>query len=629
MSPARTARVLAATLLALGGCTIAPSGPALEAPKADRIYVFFPAGNQVTEGLVSGRGFPGAIPERATHVQISSYSTGFEAVVPVNDDGSFEFRVVAISGNFLEFRAATSASAEEVGAPTFIEVPATVLPRPKWLCCADTRTCQDEFERENNDPCPSPAPGVRSCMVDADCAVFENQYLVFPEGSVQITPPSAEGAVTIEGQVEPNLLVYLSNLGKSAVGTGLDEEERKLRGFENPGVNRTQISDEDGRFLFAGVPAVADDEIVIQLEDLNGYTSPAYALLVPDPPLAGVDVLGVFPWQPLTNGAMGRVAVRISPYGADGRGICPNAPEAQDGLELCVSGGLTHDMVELTRAQLDRPDDVAFALAPQPATLTEGLPHNRGIEGNVRSEALDLFVVVDMSAAAARDDPNGLVFDALRSYVRYLRARDRVGIVTFGTGNVLLQQGLSADRDGVLRTVDALAGQPRSGETALMAAVQLAAEELRSRRERRPGRVAVITFDPPDGTPEIARAALDQVLDLVEPNPLEAFDGFPVDVAYVDPKGTAPTLLELDDLSDFTRGLGITVQNINSLEDALADLRGDQVGSFILLYDMMIPADVGKAGTVFLDLRVTLPGANGSRETSYRGPLRIANAPNP
>ncbi|MEL6184328.1 MAG: VWA domain-containing protein, partial [Myxococcota bacterium] len=302
-----------------------------------------------------------------------------------------------------------------------------------------------------------------------------------------------------------------------------------------------------------------------------------------------------------------------------------------DGLELCMSGGLTHSMVQITRAQLDREADPGFALQPKAAATSATLPHNRGIEGNVRSKSLDLFVVLDLTAAAARDDPDGFTFDAARSYVRYLRARDRAGIVTFGPEGVQLWSNLTTDRSALDRTLANLASAPRSGEASLFEATELAARQLSARTSRNPGRIVVLTFDPPSGSEEEAREGLDQVLDLVERNPLAAFDGFTVDVVYVSPApvGSSPTADFLNDLAVFTRGQRVEVPNANTLEESLANLRGDQVGSFILLYDMTIPADVGKAGTVFLDVSVSIPGSDGPRVTSYRGPLRIANAPNP
>ena len=607
------------------GCTIVPSGSDMPPPNADAILVFYPSGTQLQEGLVLGLGRAGAVPPEFSHVQVESFPTGNSAVVPVESDGRFAFRIAAISGDILEFRGATSAQANILGAPVFLRVPPSIEPVPSFICCPDTNTCQTEFDRDNQVPCPPPSASIVTCFVDADCGIFENEFLPLREDQLSVSPPNDLGLVTVEGQVVPNVLVTLDNRGKSTLAVGVSEEEARRRGLLDPGIQRTIISDENGQFRFESVPAIADDELILQLFDLRGFRSPPYAFLVPDPELVGVDVLDVFPWQPLTAGETGRVAIRIVPFGADGRGICPNDLSDPDGLELCVSGGLRHEMITFTSAQLDQQNDPAFALNPVESPTDTNTPHNRGIEGHVRAQAQRIFLVLDMSLDAELKDPNRLAFTAIRSYVRFLRSSDKVGIVTFADQTTVWTQP-TLDRQLLDATLLNISQSRREGSGTLFDGVTAAANNLSTPSERNPGRIVLVTFAPPAGTPEEARSDLDRVLDLVVPNQREAFEGFKVDVVGVQIEPLANTLLELEELATFSQGQFVSVDAVTSLETSLANLRGEQVGSFLLLYSMSIPAGVGKAGTVFLDLEVQIPGSAPS-STRYQGPLRIANAP--
>lgn len=627
---------MAATLSLLApvmACTLVPSGSDIPPPDASAIIVFFPTGNNVSEGLVIGRGLPGAMPDRVSHFFVRSVTTGSDAIAPVAPDGSFEFRVVSFGEDVLEIRGATSETGAEVGAPVFIEVPKAIAPGPEWVCCEETSTCQSLPDRMNNVECPAAAPGLPSCESDADCGIFENEYLPLDESLISIEAPNDDGNIVIEGRVVPRVLVTVANIGKSAVGGELSPERKAALGFADPGVRRSIISDDQGNFRFDNIPAIADDEIIIQLFDLRGFRSAAYARRVPDPELAGVDILGVFPWAPLRNGETGRVGVRISPYGTDDRGICPDSPSFSDGLELCVGGGLVHDMVTITRARLDLASQARADLNPVAAERSAALPHNRGIEGNVRSKPLDLFVVLDRSEDANTGDPSEVSIDALQNYARYLRARDRVGLVTYDGSGVSLISGPTQDRDAVITALGNLRGTPRSGPNLMLPALRTAAQALKDRADsQRAGRIVLVTFGTPTGTREEAGAESDAFLALVEPEASSGFEGFPVDVVFVRasrPTGPNTTYRALEQAATLRpKGELVEVATVNSLDIELADLRGDQVGSFILLYDMEIPVSAGKAGTVFLDLTVRIPGSveQGAR---YEGPLRIANASNP
>lgn len=628
---------LAAPILALAGsgaCTVDPTGSELPAPAADLIYMFYPTGSTATNGLVRGRGLPEAAPRFASYVVIESHPTGYRVVRPVEADGSFEFQVVALSGDVVEFRGATSEAGTTVGAPTFIRVPASIEPFVPQVCCPDTQTCQSIYEREAGLDCPAPAPALLRCEADVDCAPYENEVLPLAEDQVDVTRPNANGTIRVEGRVLPNVLVTLANVGRSSVGAGLAPDEAEALGLTDPGLRLTTIADDLGRFVFEDVEAAGDDEIVVQLFDLRGFRSPPYAQRVPDPDLAGVDVLGAFAWSPLTEGRRGQVAVRIAPYGIDGRGICPDGLDDPDGLELCLGGGLDHSMVDIQLARMDDPTAPDRAVHPTPTATTAAIPYNRGIEGNVRAPPLDLVLVVDRSATSqsvAQPD----VYGALRSYARFLRSRDRVGLV-LADEEPGLDVPLTLDRELLDQTL--AAAQRAEGtddpDATVLSGVEVAGSALRAERSES-GRIVVVSFAPPAGRPAEARAALDDVLDLVERNRAIGFDGYRVDVVTVaapyapsDRAEAEARMRVLEDLATFSRGRWLPEVPVDDLGPVLSDLRGDQAGSFLLLYDMDIPPGTGKAGTLFLELRLDIPGSE-PRTTSFRGPVRVANASNP
>ncbi len=609
-------------------CVIGPEGPQLPGPDPSLVYVFFPSGDRVADGLVRGRGLPGAMPSSLAVVRVESFPTGHRVFAEVEPDGSFEFQVRALSGEVLEIRGLTARDRGPAGAPLFVEVPATIAPFVPHVCCAATSRCQTIYERERDqeagleceETTTVPEPGVVRCNRDRDCAQFENEYYEFPEGSLQVSQPNADGRIDVAGRVLPNMLVTLANVGKRAFAGGLDPEEAQRIGLLDPGVRLTQISDAEGRFRFASLPAIADDEVIVQYFDLNGYRSPPYAARVPDPPLEGVDVTSVFPWAPLTNGEDGIIAIRVSPYGRDGRGICPDDRLPTDGLELCVGGGLNHGMIEgFGQAQLDFPDDRDFALDPRPARTSASLPYNRGVEGNVQSGPLDIALVVDTSAGAADQDPNRFLIEGLRSYVRFLRARDRVSVFTTG-GGVERVLDPTTDRAAADRVLADLARSSGEGSSALLPAVIAAAEGLGQRGTRSESLILVAL----GALPGPADAALlDRALTAVERRP-GSRRGHRVDVVMTTSDGAFPEAIE--DLATFSRGRLVGVESPGEFEQALANLRGEQVGSFLLLYDVKIPVAVGKAAEVILEFGVRLPDGT-TRNARYRGPIFVANAP--
>ena len=617
---------LAAALLVGGGpsCDVNPLGTAdIEAPNADLIYVFYPRATEASGGLVRGRGLPGAMPLGVSHAFIQAHPTLSERVVTVASDGSFDFEIIAISRDVLEIRGATSETARELGEATYVRVPDGVFSKEPFVCCAETtNTCQSRAARDAGLDCPDML-GLPTCQTDADCAIHEGQVLPLYEEDVTVTAPTSGGTVTVSGTVLPNVLVTMSNVGKSSVAGGLSTIEVTSRGLADPGVRRSDISGVDGSFSFTNVPAISDDEIIVQLQDLDGRSSTPYSLRVPDPPIAGVDILDVFPWEPLTNGQNGRVAIRMSPYGEDGRGICPDNPSPNDGLELCFGGGLDHAMVTAFSQATAEGED----LDPTRTSTDANLPFNRGVSGNVRSPPTNFVIVVDMSSSTLSKDPGNLIVPALRDYARYLRQRDRVGVVVYDGNGARQIQALTDDRDAVVDALNSLAGAARSGDPDPLAGARAAADILTRDSRGQPGRILLLTTSAPDMTRREAQIAALPIVSLVEALPSAGVTGFPTDVLEIGVDATLTGREAFNYLTTYSQGLSVRIDEASDLATALSDLRGSQVGTFTLLYDMDIPRSAGKSTSVSLTLEVTLPGA-GSATGSYEGPLRIANAPN-
>ena len=605
---------LFAVLLATG-CTGRTPASDIPAPDADDIVVFYPA----ADGLSRGRGLPGAFPPEVTYVRVKAHPTGTSSVQPVAPDGSFRFAVIAISGDLLEFSGGLDDLGNERGAPLYLEVPPSPLPVEDFECCLPTGTCQEVSNRGS--PCPGALTGATLCASDRDCGVEEREYLSIDLARIQVGRPNELGRVDVSGIVTPNALVQMENRGLNGIGV--------------PGqrFRAAQISSDVGAFSFEGLVGRGDDEVVIQVSDLNGYRSPAVSVLIPDAKLIGLDVLGVFAWEALTNGDRGPIAIHLAPFGLDEKGLCPDTDEAP---EVCYSGGLTHGMVSFQKAQM-RLGQENPELNPSPTSTTTERPHNRGAEGDVRSGPQDIIVVLDVSTAAQGKDGGGLApprrFEAAARFIEGLRSRDRVGVVTFGA-SAQREQVQDPTRDSGLRergrrgelaaVVRGLAAREPLTDSDMLVGIQEAAAALRLARSRS-GRIVVVTGAPPAGTPEQASAALDLVLAAVEENLSLGHPRLTVDVVGLEIPPDAPTLRYIDDLTKFTDGRYYAASAFG-IEQTLTDVRSYLSGSFILLFDVDIPQAVGKSGTIDLDLEVVL-GADRA-QASYTGPLRILNSSN-
>jgi hypothetical protein len=592
----------------LGSCAGDTPASELEPPDLLKISVFYPV-----DGLVRGRGLAGTINSpRATHVRIASHPTKGETIVPVQMDGSFTFSVIAISDDLLEISAATDDKATERGEPVYLVVPPTPLPPPKYICCGarDGRngTCQDEDSAAAGNPCPDAATGTEQCQTDRECGVQSGELIMLDVSRFQITPPDQEGRISVAGTVQANMLVTLENRGQSAVGGYKPTQRRQVR-----------ITDDSGNFVFDSVVARGDDELVFQLHDLLGFRSPEGSVLVPDAPVTGVDIVGAFAYETLTPEQRGPIAFLISPFGVDGRGICP---DSTNNPILCLSGGLTYDMVNLLNVRID-----TFDVQPTPSSTTAQRPHTRGLLGGDDPLAgpQDIVVVLDISSDTEMVDTEPRRFDDLREFVRGLRSRDHVALVTYGSTIEAKTPLLPPEQRGtLLNEIDALKNVDAAGMATPFQAVSFAAELLAQARTRRPGRIVLVTLSEPAGNLDEATAEFDVAFDKVRPNPSLGFDGWKVDVVAVALDPSSETLTLLSDMAAFSAGEFYSVLTLNSLNQTLADLRTALSGSFILLYDLLIPKDVGKQGTISFTAEILLPGSE-RVQSMYSGPLTITN----
>jgi len=240
------------------------------------VAVFFP----IDRGHVFGKGFAGSTG--APFVYVAAHPRSTDEVPEVAPDGSFEFDVIAESGDLIEIAAATDVSGSVRGPPIFIRVPVPANSSLyRYYCCLETQTCRSDFDIENNVPCMPLKDGITRCEEDSDCFHLANEVLPIDVSKIRVSPPDEKGEISIDGTVLPRSLVTLQNRRLSGLGIG------------TPSWRNTTISDLEGRFSFEKRPAHADDELVIQLRDLENLRSPPAQLIVPDAELAQVDVISV------------------------------------------------------------------------------------------------------------------------------------------------------------------------------------------------------------------------------------------------------------------------------------------------------------------------------------------------
>jgi hypothetical protein len=434
-----------------------------------------------------------------------------------------------------------------------------------------------------------------------------------------VSAPDPRGLVTVSGVAPPRSLVIIQNRGLSALG---ERAPRQRFG---------QVADDLGNFSFARLSARGDDELVVQARDLLGYRSASVSVLVPDAELAGIDVIGAFAWETLTNGRPGVVAVNLAPFGVDGRGICPDSKESHD---VCFTGGMTHAMVALENVTVD-----GEPVNPLPARTSTAAPYNRGLEGDVRAGPRDVVVLVDLGSLVGALDEDGRRFAAIGSFVESMRRRDRVAVMAYGEsverltvaleGGVYRETGLRAfeERRALTDALRALAARTPGGPTQPGPAVEVAAEMLREEARSTRARIVVITGPLAPATDAERAEMRRRASRAVAQDPDTGFPGYTVDVVALGLPPGARELEALADLAAFSGG-ALFSASLDGLQQSLADLGAVMSGSFILLYELPIPERSGKSATIRFDLESFLGGTERVR-TSHVGPLRIQNSSNP
>lgn len=594
-------------------------------PDADRILIFYPV-----DGLVQGRGLEGTFPPDVSRVFVRAHPGGARVIQHLGAGGSFRFALTASSGDAIEIAAVLDERGTERGEAVFLEVPPTpiqLIPE-EFVCCAATAhgagTCQSSAQARDGAPCPT--VGARDCRRNEDCGVLEGEYLLVDPDTFTVTPPNEDGMISVSGQVQPSTLIQMENRALTALG-------------EPSPVRRTaQLTDRDGRFALNRIRARGDDELVFRVLTLGGFRSAEVARLVPDSPLAGVDIIGVFPLDqaPLTNGARGEIAVLVAPYGIDQRGLCPDSavPGSPEWTQVCFTGGLTHDMVELSSFTLDGLDLDARVAAPTPERPL------RGRIGDVRAGPLDVVVALDMSAAAESKAAFSVRREVVETFIRNARQRDRVGIALFGLtpapdhpgGTRRLLHARERDsglrgadaRDELLTAVGALSAAAGAPKPNLFAAVEEASRMLTDAESSR-GRIIVLAGQEPRLTPDDRRAAFDAALAAVGSNasgPRFVVDIVGLDLAPGDPDYDPLAVNGMQDLTFFSEGRYLETV-ARELDQTFADLRATMYGGVALLYDVFIGPTVGKSGNIQLSLEVALKGGAERATASYQGPLRV------
>lgn len=611
-------RGMALGLVVAVGCTgDTPSGD-ISPPDVSKITVFYPV-----DGLVRGRGVPGAFDGRQPNVRIAAHPSGTETITSVLPDGSFEFAIIAVSDDVLEISAAIDNKASARGDPAFIRVPPTPLPLPGFVCCQPANLCQAEADADLGLDCPTRIEGVTvDCANDNECKRLGEERLPIDPGLIQVSAPSPDGLIEVSGVLQPDAVITLVNRGQKGLGMG------------GGGSEAVKIADERGAFQFQGFRARGDDELVIQGRDLLGFRTPELSIIVPDAPLEGLDIIGAVPIETLEPPNVGKIAILMTPYGTDGLGICPDS-----GLNprLCLSGGLTHQMVTNISAEVaDVPK------TPVPTATSAVVPNNRGILGDAFGGPQNIMIVLDMSdkANTPERDENGRRFDDVENYIRGLRSRDYVGLITFGATNQVVSELVdNSQRGNLINQLNALRDQAPEGESNIFAAVGQAAERLRADPSKRTGRIVVITTVDESGkqgldgmgAPTGSTLEFDNALDAANPPNGESFTVDIMAVQVPDQVQNMDGSIDgnkelLRSLAGFTGGEFYDISSIEALTLRIADLMTRQFGAFILLYDLEIPCEADKASVLELTVDLKITGVEGDRTATatYRGPLSVA-----
>ena len=598
--------------LAASSCVAETPPGDMAAPDPSKIIVFFPI-----DGEVRGRGSPGAAPSGATHIYIAPHPSPGEQVVEVNADGSFSFHVIAGSSDILEFAGASDGDALDRGDPTYVQVPFARTFEEDFYCCRNPGARRGRCIRASDDAPMCNEDPILGCQTDADCAVHSQRLTDFPEDALDIVPPDETGRIRVagkEGKLPPLALVQVENRGQRATG-GRD-----------PRLRAAEVTDERGVFQMS-FPADGDDELVFQLYEFDGIRSPYHAVRVPDSKLAGADIVGVFPFDLLVPEQTGRVAIRISPFGEDGKGICPDS--GSDPI-LCFGGGLDYSMVSITSVEIDGAELATQVTRTMPSAE---LPATRATDGDVVKTKQVLMLVLDTSAEARRADPEGIRYRIATDFVNAVRSRDLLGIISAGglEGEHKLEVSPTGNKEALRTTIIALeARNPVENSGAdIFGAIQLAAKQIGAQTAFESGQLMVVTTQMPSG----ARARAEIARQAVFENENIFFRGYPTYVVGLNllqqerqaPEGTPPNASALRDVAAFSDGEFIDLTEPRSMIQTMARLTGVVSGAFVLLYDVPIPAGTGKAAAIRISANLTLPGdeAPQSATAAFTGILEV------
>jgi hypothetical protein len=656
----RWARLLF-VLLGLGSGCADDRVPELPTAELSRMLVYFPVG-QGARGVVRGRGRagtfpPGAVPFAAIRTFPSETN---EVVVPVGDEGGFDFEVVAGGRETLEVAAALDAEGTERGPGAFIEVPPTPLPTSDQVCClnqgrgacltrreAETVAGLDVDAGERESPaCPSaPAPRF-ACEDDRACLIFERRRHPIDASVFTLTAPGKERTVSVIAT--PSAEIPLVSNGLVLL------ENRGLTGLGEPGTidRRSLIAEPDGSFRFDGIRARGDDELVVEVVDLNDFRTPSLSLFVPDPTPVSAHLVEVWPVSDLNNGAGAILGLRLFLVGEDGRGLCPDAELSP---AYCRGGGLDFSALQVRSASIDGlsvqlcptvgPEEAPWADCSDPGGGVERLtldPPRRGVGGDVRADAQFVAVVVDLSAnAPASRQP---YFEGLADYARFMPSPNRVAWVFVGSEAEVEDPEAIQFLEPIAaaaRIEEVAASAQASGDNLLFAGIERALRAVDGEvggADR--GRVLVTASSPavlPD-TQEVG-GLYERLIGLAQAGERDA--GIPVDVLVIGdtdapgPSGETEAEL-LETLSKFSgrpdrRGRVFSDSafrlNVFDQRRLLRDARGWATGGHLLLYELLpVTVDglsqIGKLGNLVVELEVSLPGAPPLR-ARYEGPLEF------
>lgn len=591
-------RALVSLLGLVWGC--GAGADTTEGPDTEKLVVYFPI-----DDLVYGRGYPGAAKNPAD-VKVFAPRTSEQADVVPLGDGGFSFAILARSGDTLEVREGGGSSFLEIPVPDEVDV---------HVCCSgrggNSCTFIDEVRTAT---CAEPSP-TNTCMFDQDCKGFENRTIFLDAERIDVQPPDPDGVVRLQGSAGPRTLVIVENRGLFAHG----RSARKGR--------QIIIADESGRFSTA-IQGAGDDELVFTYRDLRGHYSFDAAIRVPDPPFAGIDVVAALPWEPLEEGTRGQVALLVSPYSADGLGLCPDR-DAPDPL-LCVGGGIAHTDLRIESVVINQADKTL--VDPQPAM---GLgPQILGAVPDVRAGPRDVVVVLDLSADAALKELEASPRRHMEvaNFIHNLRRRDRVGLVTYGAPNAPMPLQPEGTRSELIEALTALELTPDEGPASLFDAVGQALDLL-TVPPRREAHVVVIAAAPPPQDPAAARARAQALADRAKQlDPPVLIDVIGIDLPQTAEEGLAQ-------LAAFTRanragqtvsGAYRNIEDIFQLGQELVELRARLFGGFLVLYEMTLPDNADKRDCIELELRMILssPGEGEVEHVDrYFAPLTVNASP--